>query len=226
MALKKMTIVAYDDDEFTSQSGSYSVLINPDEYSHKYKILYNKKKGQGAKAEEPTFNRMCGETVSFTIWFDGTGVVPDVTGTAGSTSIRDQIRDFRHLVFDYSGNIHSPRYLELSWGTLLFRCRLESLDLSYTMFSPDGMPIRAKAALSLIGYTNPKEAAKKAGDNSPDMSHLVQVKAGDTLPLLCYRIYGTSLPYAEVARVNGLTSFRRLEPGRQLLFPPLRTSST
>ena len=28
------------------------------------------------------------------------------------------------------------------------------------------------------------------------MSHLVTVKAGDTLPLFCYRIYGTSVPYA------------------------------
>ncbi len=55
------------------------------------------------------------------------------------------------------------------------------------------------------------------------MSHLITVKSGDTLPLLCHKVYGTSVHYAEVARANGLSNFRDLAPGTQLLFPPLRT---
>jgi hypothetical protein len=47
------------------------------------------------------------------------------------------------------------------------------------------------------------------------------VVAGDTLPLLCFQIYQESKYYVEVARVNGLDDFRNLEPGRQILFPPL-----
>jgi len=49
----------------------------------------------------------------------------------------------------------------------------------------------------------------------------VVVKDGDTLPLLCHRIYGDSGYYADVARFNGLSSFRRLKPGLALHFPPL-----
>jgi nucleoid-associated protein YgaU len=62
--------------------------------------------------------------------------------------------------------------------------------------------------------------------SSPDLSHLVTVKAGDTLPLLCCNIYGSSVYYLEVARVNGLAHFRDLAPGMQLLFPPLQDSAT
>ena len=49
------------------------------------------------------------------------------------------------------------------------------------------------------------------------------VQAGDTLPLLCHRIYGSSLFYRQVAAVNGLTDLRALAVGSRLLFPPLRT---
>ena len=45
------------------------------------------------------------------------------------------------------------------------------------------------------------------------------LKFDDTLPLLCERIYRA--PCLAVARVNGLTSLRQLEPGMRLRFPPL-----
>jgi len=49
----------------------------------------------------------------------------------------------------------------------------------------------------------------------------VQVRDGDTLPLLCERIYGDSRYYMAVARFNGLRQFRALTPGMALHFPPL-----
>jgi nucleoid-associated protein YgaU len=62
---------------------------------------------------------------------------------------------------------------------------------------------------------------KKKAASSPDLTHLITVKAGDTLPLLCDRIYRDSGYYMEVARINGLSSFRNLQPGTTLKFPPL-----
>ena len=56
---------------------------------------------------------------------------------------------------------------------------------------------------------------------SPDMTHFVEVKAGDTLPLMCFRIYNDASYYLEVAKANGLSSFRRLKMGSFLYFPPL-----
>jgi nucleoid-associated protein YgaU len=60
-----------------------------------------------------------------------------------------------------------------------------------------------------------------AQDESADLTHVRLVKAGDTLPALCERIYGEPRMYAEVARANGLDNFRDLRPGMQLRFPPL-----
>ena len=224
MALKKMSIVSYSDENFASKTGSYDLLINPDTYTHTYSIHYNDSAGMGSSSALMKFDRMGEETVAFKVMFDGTGVVPGTPAGGTSPSIKKTIDDFRNLIFKYQGQLHEPNYLQLTWGTLAFRCRLKTLNLKYLLFTPEGEPVRAEADVLFSGHTAPAEAAKAANPNSADMSHLVTVKAGDTLPLLCYRIYGTSVPYPQVARINGLNGFRRIEPGTELLFPPIRNS--
>ena len=219
MALSKMIIYAYSDNTFSTQTGyPFTVYINPAEYSHKYEIRYNDVNAQGSSGNSPGFNRMGHETVSFRLYFDGTGVV----ASAPLKTVKEQIEKFRGVVFSYNGQIHSPNYLKLSWGTLLFKCRLVNLDIRYTLFQSDGTPLRAYAEVRFASYTAPAELAKRARRSSPDVSHVVSVKTGDTLPLMCYRIYGSSTPYLEVARINGLSAFRHLTPGTTLLFPPLK----
>ena len=89
------------------------------------------------------------------------------------------------------------------------------------MFKPSGEPLRARVQLGFIGFMSKEEEALRANRSSPDMSHLIEVKAGDTLPTLCYRVYKDSSYYLEVARVNNMTDFRDIKPGSKLLFPPL-----
>jgi hypothetical protein len=125
------------------------------------------------------------------------------------------------LAFKYDGDIHSPNFIQLSWGTLLFNCRLSTLSMNYTLFKPDGTPLRAKADATFIEFRNQKEISETDTDASPDMSHLVTVKRSDTLPNLCQSIYGDCTYYAKIAAFNRLTDFRDLTPGTQLLFPPL-----
>jgi hypothetical protein len=222
--LEKLQITAYEKSTFTGSKKVFSVYINPEKYTHTYKIGYSDVQAQGSSGGSPTFDKIHADTVKFELVFDGTGVVPGkFPGIVPFTSdgITEQIEEFKKLVFSFDGNIHSPRFLQLSWGTLLFRCRLTSLNISYTLFKPDGTPLRARADASFVGYTDEVELARLAKKSSPDLSHIVTVKAGDTLPLLCYRIYGSSLHHLKVAAVNGLTQTRRLEVGSKLLFPPL-----
>lgn len=224
MGLDKLSIQAFSDPKFSSRRGGpYAVQINPEELSHNFAIQLSDASGMGSSAAAHLFNRVFPETLSFTIWFDRSGVVPGFPRN-GSTSLAQQITLFKSVVFNYHGETHSPNYLQLSWGTFVFQGQLTKLDLTYTLFRPDGEPVRAKCVVSFQSFVAPSEAAAKAQNQSADLTHLVTVKAGDTLPMLCHRVYGSSAPYAAVARVNGLSSFRRLQPGTLLRFPPLRTS--
>jgi phage tail protein X len=227
-SLEKMIVMAYSDKKFKQKVGEFAVFINPASYSHSYQIRYNKQQGQGTAAASPVYNQTPSDTVAFQLVFDGTGVVPSkLPGVVpfAEDGIVKQISTFRNLTFSYQGNIHSPNYLVLSWGTLLFRCRLQTLKINYSLFKPDGTPLRARADATFIGYNDEVEIALRANKSSPDLSHVLTVRAGDTLPLMCYGVYGTSAVYLQVARVNGLTDVRQLRPGTQLLFPAMRNAS-
>jgi phage tail protein X len=224
--LSKLKITAYADSDFTRQAGDpFLVIVNPARYSHGYTIKYVNPQAQGSTGGSPRFNKIPSETVSFELVFDGTGVIPSTTAS-GMTDVQKQLDAFKSVVFNYSGKIHSPKFLILAWGTLLFKCRLTSLSISYTLFKPDGTPLRATAETSYCGYTDEDELAKLASRSSPDVTHLVTLKAGDTLPMLCWDIYGTSAYYVQVARANGLAGFRDIPVGTRLLFPPLAGAAT
>jgi hypothetical protein len=219
--LTRLKITAYTDGSFNKQAGNpFTVLMNPSRYSHQYNIEYTDPQAPGSSGGSPNFNRVPSESVAFELIFDGTGVVP-VQSSNSVPDVQKQIDAFKGLVFGYSGQIHSPKFLILAWGTLLFKCRLKTLGFQYTLFKPDGTPLRATANASFDGYQDESDLAREANKTSPDLTHLITVKAGDTLPLLCWDVYGTSSLYLRVAQFNELTGFRDIAVGTQLLFPPL-----
>lgn len=197
---------------------AFEALINPVGYKRKLSIEYNKKQTLGQPSATPRFSAIRPESITIeNLVLDGTGVVD---GT-GSRSVKDMIDALLAVIYQYDGKKHEPNYIRLLWGTFIFFGRVESIALDYTMFKPTGEPLRARVTLGIVGWMSATESALRANLSSPDLSHLVEVTAGDTLPLLCNRIYNDPSYYREVARINNLTSFRKLEPGMVLRFPPL-----
>ena len=200
-----------------ASKSSFEVMLNPASYSHSLQIGYDKKKTQGQTGNELKFSAVEPEKVSLDIVIDGTGVV-NVT----SPDVKTQVQSLKDVVYTYDGTKHEPNHVRLLWGSLIFFGRLETMSLDYTLFKPSGEPLRAKIKLAFAGAMSKEEASLKANRSSPDLTHVIEVKAGDTLPLLCYRIYKNSAYYTDVARANGLVSFRNIKPGTKLNFPPLR----
>ncbi|MEX8506598.1 peptidoglycan-binding protein [Leptothrix ochracea] len=197
----------------------FRVQINPAEFSQRREIRYNTDAAQGKNAAEARFSAMEPDTVSFTIVFDGTGAVPSENGDV--PEVVHQIDKLSSVVYNYNSSSHEPPRVQISWGTLIFNGRLSSFDTQYTLFKPSGAPLRARCTLSFMGTATNTQANLEANRSSPDLSHSVLVVDGDTLPLLCLRIYGDARYYPDVAAHNGLRTFRRLQPGTRLNFPPL-----
>lgn len=212
-----------DSGNITVNDGnSFDVMLNPSSYSHTYSIGYNQSEALGQLASDSKFSGIKPEKVSFDMVIDGTGVVNLPVPGKGSPDVKTQINKLTEIVYKYDGNNHEPNHVRLLWGSLIFFGRLESMSVEYTLFKPSGEPLRAKVKFSISGFMSKEEEALRANRSSPDLSHLIEVKAGDTLPLLCYRVYKDCAYYLEVARINNLTNFRNLTPGTKLHFPPLR----
>ena len=222
-------------DGQTKPSGSaddiFTATLNPASYQHSFSISYSKeadpkansgsRKPLGQTAVESRFAAINAEQVSFDLVLDGTGVVKK--GGSDVPDVKEEIEQLKNVVYRYVGDKHEPSVVKLAWGELnTFYARMESLSVDYTLFRPNGLPLRAKVKLQFVSFMTQVEASLRATRSSPDLSHRVEVRDGDTLPLLCQRIYNDCGRYIEVARANRLANFRALEPGTWLHFPPLK----
>jgi LysM repeat protein len=195
---------------------SFEVMLNPASYNRSYSISYNDDEAQGQSASSLKFNVIKPQDFSFNIILDGTGVVDQF-----APAVKDQIQRLRDIVA-YSGDEHQPPVTKVLWGTLIFFGCLTSMSVDYTLFKPSGEPLRAKVTIVFKEFMSQEEESLRADRKSADLTHVVEVRAGDTLPLLCERMYKDSGYYTQVARLNNINNFRDIKPGTRLFFPPLR----
>ena len=217
--LEKMKIIAYADASRAKELGRTEVLINPDAYTLDYKIKVTSDQPTGNSAAQLKYNYSPPTELSFEFLFDSTGIIDghkreDVTA---------QIQSLKDLLMKYKGEDHQPPYIVLAWGNEdgLFKGRMVSLSINYKLFSPNGKPLRAVAKATFKESLDDEVRAAQEKRNSPDLTHLRTVMAGDTLPMMCKRIYGDPKYYLQVARANQLGNFRHLKPGMELVFPPI-----
>jgi hypothetical protein len=211
--------VSKDGTKTVESAKAFIAMLNPSEFSHTRAIRYDTKAAQGEVGAETKFSAFDPDTVEFSLLLDSTGAVP--LPESQRLDVEKHIEKLNAVVYAYNGTDHEPNHVQLLWGTLILYGRLSSISIQYTLFKPSGDPLRAKVTLKFIGFMSNKEAEAKAKRSSADLSHLVEVRAGDTLPLLCNRIYGDPAYYAQVARFNGLHDVHRLAAGSRLHFPPL-----
>lgn len=217
--LVKLKIEAYKEPACTGTAlGSIDVLINPEGYSRSYNVNYQPSRETNSSASTLIFSGIGQNDLDIKLVVDGTGVVP----LPGARDADDYIKKLKDLVYAYQGEEHRPNYLKLTWGKLEFKGICLSLTISYSLFKPGGEALRATVNMKLSESTDYKTKAKEAKKSSPDLTHLRTVKAGDTLPLMTYRIYGDSAYYLEVARANNLHSLSSIKPGDRLYFPPIK----
>ena len=221
---KKLTITECSLDssgDLTVGSNKFEVMLNPSSFSHNLKIKYDQKETAGQSKSDAKFSGAEPESVSFKILIDGTGVVNLPIPGIGSPPVKDQIKSLQKIVYTYDGNDHEPNHVRILWGSFIFFGRLTSMNISYKLFKPSGDPLRAEVDLKFTSFSSKNEESLLAYQRSPDMSHYIEVKAGDTLPALCYKVYKDCSYYTEVARINNLAGVQVLKPGTKLHFPPL-----
>lgn len=226
--LEKLTIRAFTDTTFQEEIKElkYTAFVNPEKYSLSKKIEYFHQNAIGTSGDNPKFAKIISPELSIPFLFDRTGVIPE-TRAEGTlfNSVKEEIERFEQVVYNYSGQEHKPRHVQIGWGSLIFQAILSELSYEYKLFDKTGAPLRAVATAKFTYAVDDNKRAAKENQSSPDLTHVRQVIEGDTLPLMCKKIYGDPKYYLEVARFNNLTNFRKLQPGQRINFPPLEKTT-
>ena len=223
--LEKMLILAFSDSKKAESGGvaeadeKFEALINPETYTQEYKLKFSKSgQGQGTSGTQLKYEYTEPEEISFDFLFDNTGIIDGKP----RDSIADDIKKFKKVLTEYKGDSHEPRHFKLVWGeNSIFKGRVTEINITYKMFRSDGTPIRAIAKVKFKSSIEDQKRAAKEDKSSPDLTHVRKVKSGDTLPQMCFAIYGDPGYYLEVAKSNGLENFRDIRPGMNISFPPI-----
>src|SRR5580693_7996217 len=124
-------------------------------------------------------------------------------------------------LMDLNRELHAPPIVRFTWDTEVFRGVLESLNVTYVLFTPDGIPIRAKLNMSLKEYRPVEIQIKENPTASPDFEKTYVVKRGDTLSSIAYAVYRDATVWRDIASNNQIQDPRTLQPGLVLQLPRL-----
>lgn len=243
MPLEKLRIYSFIDKEFVDPgeegikklTPSFITPVNPESFIKNFKIDVDVRRGHGNRGTDVRFKSTAPEEMKLEFILDGTGAMEgylekyikkkedDITKKfeIQVVSVHDQLQEFLECAYDMSGDIHRPKFLLIIWGSeVRFRCVLSNLNINYTLFHPDGTPLRAKLSATFVDYKTREQRIAADRPSSPDLTHYRKVKEGDRLDLMTYRIYNDPKYFLQVGRVNGLSHIRRIRPGTELYFPP------
>lgn len=103
-----------------------------------------------------------------------------------------------------------------------FKCLVESVKQKFTLFSTEGVPLRATLTVALREYKTLEEQLYRQNPNSPDRTQSRVLQSGETLALVAARHYQRAGEWRRIAEANDISDPRRVEPGTFLTLPPVR----
>ena len=227
-SLKKLTA------KLPKQFIPFPVMYNPESLKIKYASAYTELKNIGKDTSKLHFQYVKPDELEVDLFFDGTGasVSNGLLGTnflADIVSVADEgidaiLQPFIQLALFVNKEEHKPNYVWVIWGAVQFKGIVQGIDVEYTMFDRIGRPVRAKVKVSMASTVkNDKDDKNKK--ESPDLTKIHVVKAGDTLPLIAQAEYSDESLYMQLAKANNLKNYRNLTIGQQLVLPPLTSIS-
>jgi hypothetical protein len=139
----------------------------------------------------------------------------------GAVPVTDKTKMFYELV-KIQPTTHALPRIQFTWGLgLTFKAIVDSIQQKFTLFNPDGIPLRATLTVSFREYrTLEEQISDKPG--SPDHTKQRLVSRGDTLNRIAANEYGDPALWRFIADANpDLQDLRSLTPGASLAIPPI-----
>lgn len=149
-------------------------------------------------------------------------------------TVRQRVDAFYRMV-KISGDLHTPPIVRVTWGdafpgavtseseepTPTFDAIVETVNRRYTLFDPDGAPLRCIVALTLREYRTLYEQLTELNLQTSDHTRTHTVREGETLPQIAHGAYKDARRWRTIAKANDISDPTDLEPGQALALPPL-----
>ncbi len=187
--------------------------FNPTEYQLQKTNNFAEIPIPGLESPPIQFVRGACEKLTVELLADTSDTLEDVR-----TKYTDKLRDLMRI----NPDLHGPPIVRLIWDDQVFKGVVESLNITYVLFSPDGVPWRAKLNLVLKEYRPVEVQVEEIPTSSPDVDKFHTLVRGETLAIVAWKAFGDATKWREIAANNGISDPRSVEPGTVLDIPRLR----
>lgn len=176
------------------------------------------------------------ETITFELFFDTT---ENGMGEKAK-SVTEEVDKFYQLV-KQDKDTHAPPICRFSWGEppaqtgshskdkeisyapFWFTGVVESIDRKFELFSPEGVPLRARLTVKMREYKTIEHMVAEL--QSADLTKAHVLKRRERLDQISASEYNTPSEWRRIAEENNLDNPRLIPPGTILKIPPMKVES-
>ena len=195
-----------------------NVIFNPAEYSIQTGNQFSSTPLPGLSNPIVSFVNGDADVLTMDLFFD---TYTDMR----SSDVREETGKISVLL-EIDPELHAPPPVLFVWGKLRFKAVIERLTQRFTMFLEDGVPVRATLNVTFKEYKTlaeqlapPKEPP--GPKESSDWSKRRIVAENDRLCLIAAIEYEDPAVWRVIADANDIENPRLLQPGQEILLPPL-----
>lgn len=193
-------------------------LFNPKEFSVEKSNQFAEVNVPGLSSPILQFVRGNARTISMELFFDTYEKGEDVREYTDKITGWEETGKKKGLM-DIDSELHAPPVCIFIWGKFRFQCIIERVSKKFTMFHPQGFPVRATLTVSLKEYTEVNIQIKNIDAHSADLTKRWVVTQGDSLWFIAAREYGNPGDWRLIADANKIDNPRILLPGQELVIP-------
>jgi hypothetical protein len=221
-------------DQSGKLGAALPVRFNPTEYTLSKGAQFAEVQIPGLDSPILQFVHGQTETLSLDLFFDTTefGIDDEATSV---TTLTDQF----YSMIKIDGTTHAPPICFFAWGSEFpgqrtysamgtgsqqrngFKCIVDSVRQRFTLFSPQGTPLRATLTVQLKEYKTLADQIAQINPQSADHSHTHLVQAGETLAQIAAGVFNDPTQWRAIATANNILDPLDLQPAKMLTISPL-----
>ncbi|MFC6016059.1 LysM peptidoglycan-binding domain-containing protein [Plantactinospora solaniradicis] len=206
-----------------SESGvEIRCLFNPAELTIAKANSWKPSEAKGRNAPEMRFQGGQSGTLSLNLMLDTTDTGTDVA--VHTNALLDLMKVDENLAgSDPQTNSARPPWVKFHWGKLhSFKAIVERMQVKFTYFASDGMPLRAKAELLLRQYHDEEiRPLQNPTSHTPTLHSVHRVVRGETLDRIAASHYADPSRWRLIAEANGVVDPLAVPAGSLLVIPEL-----
>ena len=207
------------DDSGEEKSGGLSVdcMFNPFEYTVTKQNTYEDKSHNRSSVPQVEFKKAGAQTLKLNLMFDTYEQGEDVS------LITNKLWKFMDPKTRESGNSNRkvpPPDVAFEWGVFRFVAVITQMTQKFTLFQPDGTPVRANVDVTFTQHRDVEDYPNQnPTSGGGDIEKVRRVIAGERLDTIAYEVYGDATKWRLIAERNGLRDPLALRPGQVLTIP-------